>query len=111
MQKRMTRARLDAFKKHSAIAFDRLQDDPDEADRIDSLVPEEFAAERGIEIINNLKLRGKRMASLRDQVVDLKARVSELEEENEELLSRFEDIQNITGEVFEEDDSSSDDED
>ena len=108
----MTKARLDAFKKHSADAFDRLQDDPDEADRIDSLAPEEFAAERGIEIINNPKLGGKRMASLRDQVVDLKARVSELEEENEELLSRFEDIQNITGEVFDDDnDSSSDDED
>jgi hypothetical protein len=69
--KTKTRRQLETMKLRSADAFDYLQDDPDEAERVDAMSIEEFADERGIAIVENpviLAFIGRKFSKLESKV-------------------------------------------
>ena len=89
MSKALTRDQL-ADRKEKAVRFTRdVLDDPDRADEIEDESLEDYAARRKIEIIN--PRRKTAMATTRE----LKRRIRELEEENEELQDQLEAIADI----------------
>ena len=53
--KRMTPQQVETAKARAAAAAASLRDDPDRADEFDQMSIEEYAAERGIEIVENPK--------------------------------------------------------
>ena len=81
---------------------DVLEDD-ERADEIEDESPEDYAERRRIKIVNPKGVR-KMAQPNRRELLD---RIEELEAENEDLQSRFDEIGDIIGER--EDDSSEDD--
>jgi hypothetical protein len=91
MKKRMTRAQLETAKLRSADAFDFLQDDPDEAERVDALSIEDFADERGIEMIENpviLAFIDRKFSKLEKRITKFKRRLLKDEAERSETNGR-----------------------
>lgn len=92
MRKRQTLSQLATTQLRSAQAFENLRDDPDTADEIRAMTPDEFAEWRGIEVINNpTKRRSNKMAAQKTaaatRLADIKQENMELTEENERLRS------------------------
>lgn len=89
VKKRETLSELITTQERSARAFDNFRDDPETADEIRDMSPEEFAEWRGLEIIPNPRIKGGRMtriATVRNSA-DLQLQVRALEEENTRLRS------------------------
>ena len=96
--KSLTREQVEG-RKEKAVRFVRdVLDDPDRADAIADESIEDYAERRKFQIINP-KRRVNSMATKQD----LEERISELEEENEQLQSRLDEILEIVTPPEEED--------
>jgi peptidoglycan hydrolase CwlO-like protein len=100
---------LDAIERKQAKAVQFLRDvadDPDKADEFESMSPEEYAEHKGIEIAESnpayVTLQMGRRPDVTKQ--DMEDRITELEEENEDLQSRLDSISDIVQPVEEADD-------
>ena len=74
--------------------------DPHHADKIESLGPEEYAERKGVRIENpkSRRIGAEPMATRRPSRTELEERVEELEQENETLSEKIENILNIASE-------------
>lgn len=109
MKKRMTYAQAETSKKRSADAMERLQDDVDGANEVDSMSVEEWADWRGVEITENPQKERPSMkqAELLAQIEELEAANAELEEanaaleeQNAELSAENEELEEAMSEIF-----------
>jgi hypothetical protein len=100
---------LDAIERKQAKAVQFLRDvadDPDKAEEFESMSPEEYAEHKGIEIAESnpafviLRLGRSRIVTKEE----LQDRITELEEENEDLQSRLDSISDIVQPVDDADD-------
>jgi peptidoglycan hydrolase CwlO-like protein len=105
---------LDAIERKQAKAVQFLRDvadDPDKADEFEAMSPEEYAEHKGIEIAESnptfVTLRLGRRPDVTKQ--DMEERITELEEENEDLQSRLDSISDIVQPVEEADDECGED--
>lgn len=90
--------------------------DPDKADEIEDLSPEEYAERKGVEIVEENPRRHHRLGPTRAAMTksQLEERVAELEEQNEDLQSRLDSIIDIVqpeAADADDDDEDEDDED
>jgi hypothetical protein len=99
---------LDAIERKQAKAVQFLRDvadDPDKADEFESMSPEEYAEHKGIEITANPYQRtifcGEEAIMTKQEMEE---RITELEEENEDLQSRLDSISDIVQPVDDADD-------
>lgn len=76
----------------------------EDADRIDDLTAREYAEEKNWEVVENPKRRKLSMATL----TQLKKRIADLEEENEELQERLDSISEIVSGEEEEEEEEGD---
>jgi hypothetical protein len=97
--KTLTRKQLES-RKAKAVRFTRdVRDDPDRADEIENESLEEYAQERRIKLLN--PNRGKPMATpTRRELLD---RISELEEQNDDLQGKLDDIADLVAPSEDED--------
>ena len=96
---------LDAIERRQAKAVQFLRDvasDPDKADEFEAMSPEEYAEHKGIEITANPYERtihcGEEAIMTKQEMEE---RITELEEENEDLQSRLDSISDIVQPVDE----------
>lgn len=93
-----------------AVTGLRNLDRDDEADRYDSISANEYAEDKGIELVENpfgrrrSMARQKSSAELRAEISELKDQVTELEGENENLQDQLDQITDIVAPEEEEDD-------
>ena len=102
--KTLTRKQLES-RRAKAVRFTRdVRDDPDRADEIENESLEEYAQERRIKLLNPNRGRTTMPTQTRRELLD---RISELEEQNEELQEKVDSIADIIGDdETEEDDDS-----
>jgi hypothetical protein len=111
--KQMTPEQLETAKFRAAVAAASLQGDPDRAEEFESMPIEDYAAERGIQIINpNPKKGDKRMAGktrdqLQQELDEALDRIDELESEREDALQAFSSAFGV--EIFDDGDESESD--
>jgi hypothetical protein len=91
---------LDAIERKQAKAVQFLRDvpdDPDKADEFEAMSPEEYAEHKGIEIAENNPAYVTLQLGRRPDVTrqEMEERITELEEENEDLQSRLDSIGDI----------------
>jgi cell shape-determining protein MreC len=91
---------LDAIERKQAKAVQFLRDvvdDPDKADEFEAMSPEEYAEHKGIEIAESNPAYVRLQLGRRPDVTkqDMEDRITELEEENEDLQSRLDSISDI----------------
>ncbi|MBZ5514851.1 MAG: hypothetical protein LAN62_08405 [Acidobacteriia bacterium] len=99
--KTLTRKQLES-RKAKAVRFTRdVLGDVDRADEIDDESLQEYAERRHIQVVNPKGVR-KMPVQTRRELVE---RIKELEEENESLQDRLEEIADLAGESEEEDDN------
>jgi hypothetical protein len=103
---------LDQVERMQAKAIRFLRDvvgDPDKADEIEDLSPEEYAERKGAEIVEENPRHSYGLGRRREVMTksQLEERIAELEEENEDLQSRLDSI----GAVVQPEASGPDDED
>jgi len=87
--KQMTEEEAEVYQQKAIRGLENLGLE-DEADDVADLTPAEYAEEKGIEILNP-KRRATNMASKQE----LERQVRELEEENEELQGRLDEVLDI----------------
>lgn len=93
MRKRQTLSQLATTQLRSAQAFENLRDDPDTAEEIRAMTPDEFAEWRGIEVINNpSKGRSNKMAARKTAAA---TKLAEIEQENIELTEENERLRSL----------------
>jgi hypothetical protein len=96
--KTLTRKQLEA-RKAKAVRFTHdVLGDPDRADEIEDESLEEYAERRRIQIVNPKGAKKMPVKTRRDLI----ERIKELEEENESLQDRLEEIADLAGESEEE---------
>ena len=96
--KTLTRKQVES-RKAQAVRFTRdVLDDPDRADEIEDESLEDYAERRHIRMVNPKGVRKMAVRTRRE----LLERIEELEEENENLQSRLDEISDIVGEEEEE---------
>ena len=95
--KRLTREQVEARKKKAALFVENVLDDPGRADEISDESVESYADRRGIQIVNP-KGRTRVMATKQQ----LERQIRELEEENEDLQERLDEILDIAAPAEEE---------
>ena len=101
--KTLTRKQLES-RKAQAVRFTRdVLDDPDRADEIEDESLEEYAERRHIQMVNPKGVRKMAVRTRRE----LLERIEELEEENENLQSRLDEISDIVGDEEEEEEEES----
>jgi hypothetical protein len=111
----MVRKRLtfDAIERKQAKAVQFLRDvadDPDKADEFEAMSPEEYAEHRGIEIADsNPAYVTLQMGRGPVTKQEMEGRITELEEENEDLQSRLDSIVDIVQPVEDTDDECTED--
>ena len=99
--KTLTRKQLES-RKAQAVRFTRdVLDDADRADEIEDESLEDYAERRHIQMVNP---KGVRKMAIRTRR-ELLERIEELEEENENLQSRLDEISDIVGDEEEEEES------
>jgi hypothetical protein len=105
--KTLTRKQLES-RKARAVQFTRdIRSDDDRADEIENESLEQYAQERRIKLLN--PNRGKSMATpTRTELLD---RITELEEQNDELQSKLDDIADLVAPPEDEDTDEDDDRD
>ena len=104
-------------KRRQAVTGLRNLGRDEDADRIEGLSAREYAAEKGIEIIENPRRRNRAMARRNQTRTDLQSEIDALREENQdlqdtvdELQGQLDDISDIVSPSDEdEDDEDSDD--
>ena len=86
--------------------------DPDKADEIEDLAPEEYAERKGVEVVEENPRPIQREKSRRTDVTktQMECRIAQLEEENEDLRSRLDSIVDIVQPEAGESDDGDDDE-
>jgi len=100
--KTLTRKQLES-RKAQAVRFTRdVLDDPDRAEEIEDESLEEYAERRHIQMVNPKGVRKMAVRTRRE----LLERIEELEEENENLQSRLDEISDIVGDEEEEEEES-----
>jgi cell shape-determining protein MreC len=109
-RKRMS---LDAIERKQAKAVQFLRDvadDPDKADEFEAMSPEEYAEHKGIEIAESNPAYVRLQLGRRPDVTkqEMQDRIAELEEENEDLQSRLDSINDIVQPVEDADDECGD---
>ena len=102
--KQLTREQVQARKDKAARFVRDVLDDPDRASEIEDESLEDYAARRKFQIVNP-KRRTKNMATK----LELENQISELEQENEELQSRLDEVLDIVAPPEEEEDEEGDD--
>jgi hypothetical protein len=102
--KQLTREQIES-RKDKAVRFVRdVLEDPDRADEIEHESVDGYAARRKFKIVNP-KRRLERMSTKRQ----LEDRVSELEQENEELQSRLDEVLDIVAPSEDDEDDEEED--
>ena len=94
---------INRMQARAVMAAENLQDDPDRADELESMSPEEYAESKNIQITNPAKRRTLMTRA------DAEARITELEEENEELRDSLSEIKGIVSSSIDDDDEFDDD--
>ena len=94
-------------KKAVRFVRDVLGDDV-RAEEIEAEDPEDYAARKRVEIIENPHRRHRHMPTTGPTKAELEERVAELESENEELRDKLESIGEILDEESDEDDDGED---
>lgn len=119
-KKRKTLSEAETARRRAVTGLRNLGRD-DEADRYDSMSADEYAEDKGIELVENPfgrrrsnMARQKGPAELRAEIAELKDQVTELEGENENLQDQLDQITDIVapeeeGEDEDLDDDSDDD--
>ena len=100
--------------KEKAARFVRdVVGDPERADEFEAMSPEEYATGKRIEIRNpssgNTKRTIRRLHMARPTYADLKARIEELEEENQALNDKLDSVLDIVSEEDEDEDEDDQD--
>ena len=107
--KKRTYAQVEAAQRRAISAAENLTQDDDLADEIESLSVEEYAERKGFEIVENPHKKGggimSRIQQLESELENANNRITELEEEREDVLSA------LGMEVVEEDDEDDEDDD
>ena len=99
--KTLTRKQLQS-RKAQAVRFTRgVLGDPERADEIEDESLEEYAERRHIQMVNPKGAKKMAVKTRRDLIDQIK----ELEEENESLQDRLQEIADLAGESEEEDDN------
>lgn len=101
MPKVLTRKQVESRKEKAARFVRDVLEDPDRADEIEDESLEEYAERRKITIVNP----GRERMATKD---DLKERIRELEEENNELQDQLDNIADIAAPIEEEDEEEED---
>src|SRR5262245_52207580 len=109
--KTRTLKQVEAAQRKAVLAAHNLLQDDDRADEIEAMTPEEYAESKSIEIVSNpshSKTKGKIMATT---VKELRARIRDLEDENEELVDTLSTIRGLADSEIEEDEEEAEEED
>jgi hypothetical protein len=107
MRKAKTLAQVAAMQKKAVRFVSDVLDEPEHAEEIEELSPEEYAERKRIRITNPREKRGlNHMAVSRPSRSKLEERIEELEQENEALTEKLDSILDIAST-----DDASDDED
>jgi hypothetical protein len=107
--KTLSRKKLES-RKAQAVRFTRdIRDDPDRADEIEDESLEDYAERRHIKLLNP-KLKGARQMATpsRQELLD---RIAELEEQNDELQGKLDDVLDVVAPPDEEAEEEEEDED
>lgn len=100
MPPRLTLEQIEARRQKAIRMADIVRDDPDLADELESLTPEEYAERRGFQIVENP--RGKEVRTMPRPTRE------ELEEENSELWSMLQSVYGQLGDFLEEEEEEPD---
>ena len=97
MAKRKTLEQVRAMQAKAVQFLRDVADDPDKADEFESMSPEEYAEHKGIEIAESNPTYVTLQLGRRPDVTkqEMENRITELEEENEDLQSRLDSISDI----------------
>jgi hypothetical protein len=111
----MTLQQIETAKARAAVAALNLQGDDERAEEFESMTPEEYAEQRGIEIINqNPKKKGANhmpRKSQADRIADLEAENAELREKVEDYeAERLDALEALGVEIIDEDEDLEDEE-
>lgn len=101
--KQMTAEEAEIYQRKAIVGLENLEL-YDEADDVADLPPEQYVEEKGIQIVNPRR-RPRVMAAKQE----LEERISELEEDNEELQTQLDEIMDIIAPPEEEEDEGGDD--
>jgi predicted RNase H-like nuclease (RuvC/YqgF family) len=112
--KQLTREQVQARKEKAARFTESVLGDPNRADEIRDESVDDYAARRKLEITNPHR-RGvmprKSIEDYRAEIADLKGQIGELEEENESLQGRLDQITEIISPEEEEEEEEEDEDD
>lgn len=115
MAKTKTLDQLEAMRQKAVRFLEDVVGDSDKADEFDDMSTEDYAAHKGITVKNprlspSINYKGE-IATMASQLTraQLLERVSELEDENEDLTDRLDSISAIVGDDDDEDEDDEDD--
>lgn len=110
----LTRQQLQ-FRKDKAVRFTRdVIDDPDRAEEIEGESLEDYAGRRGIQLMNpgkRSRMAKKSIEDYRAEVVDLKQQIRDLEDENQTLNDKLDNIAEVLEPEEEGEDEAGEDDD